>query len=339
MYGDLTMKKLAIAILAVLPLTVVEAGNNKDNVFTGSWETVGSLLEGREGACMGRVDNRLVMTHGLVLGVGDSGHVRVYDTKTDLWSSTGTSSPNVRSEGVGVAYMGDVYCIGGREAGVLSLVERYRLSDDSWLTMVPMDIARGGPAADIFEYNTGALDDLDNPIFDPKIYVFGGRTGGIPFSGAVLDSAEVYDIKTDAWSVITPPPTPVSDARAVTKGGKIFLTGGAVDSPQVSSNLLQIYDPQTDSWTVGMIMPTLRANHAAAYIGNTIYVIGGADGLVRLDTVDAYDVDKGTWTTGLTIKPNSSNETHAVRVGNKLYVPGSGIFGTAESFFDVFSRK
>jgi hypothetical protein len=340
------MKKiiLAAAIVSLMPLTSVEAGNGKDNVFMGSWASsndgdVAVLPEGREGACMGRVDNRLVMTHGTALGF-DTGDVRIYSTVKDTWHS-GTSSPNGRSEGVGVSYMGDVYCIGGR---VQTIVERYHVASDSWTTMYPMNVARGGPAADVFEYETDVHDYItDEYVIDPKIYVFGGRDGSIPFSGTVLDSAEVYDIKTDMWSPITPPPTPVSDARAVTKGGKIFLVGGAVGSPQVSSAILQIYDPHTDSWETGPDMNTARANHAAAYIGNTIYVIGGAlrndEVNERLDTVEAYDVDKGVWTAGLATKPNGSNETHAVRIANKLYVPGSGLFGEAHDFFDVFSRK
>jgi len=335
------MKKflLTMAIASLIPLTSVEA---KDNVFMGSWASsndgeVAVLPEAREGACLGRVDNRLVMTHGY--STGDSGDVRIYNVGTDTWH-VGATSPNHRSEGVGASYMGDVFCIGGR---VETLVERYRLSDNSWTTMSPMSVARGGPAADVFEYETDAMDFFGEYIIDPKIYVFGGRDGASPFSGAVLNSAEVYDIMSGTWTAITPPPYPVSDARAVTKGGKIFLIGGAVGSPQVSSALLQIYDPYDDSWEVGPEMFTARANHAAAYIGNTIYVIGGAlrnsEINDRLDTVEAYDVDKGIWTADLAIKPNGSNETHAVRIANKLYVPGSGLFGDSQDFFDVFSRK
>ncbi|NOR79781.1 MAG: hypothetical protein GQ529_02940 [Methyloprofundus sp.] len=337
------MKKLllTIAIASLIPLTSVEA-KDKDNVFTGSWISsndgdVTTLPEAREGACLGRVDNRLIMTHGY--SEGDTGHVRIYNVNTDTWH-TGATSPNRRSEGVGATYMGDVFCIGGR---VRTIVERYRLSDNTWTTMSPMNVARGGPAADVFEYEMDAMDFLGEYIIDPKIYVFGGRNGATPFNGDVLDSAEVYDIKTNTWSAITPPPTPVSDARAVTKGGKIFLIGGAIGSPQESSALLQIYDPYDDSWEAGPDMDTPRANHAAAYIGNTIYVIGGAlrnsETNDRLDTVEAYDVDKGQWTADLAVKPNGSNETHAVRIANKLYLPGSGLGGASREFFDVFSRK
>ena len=341
------IKYFLIGLIALtLPLAAA-AGKGKDNVFTGSWKSsndgsVALLPEGREGACMGRVDEMLVMTHGFAAGTGDSGDVRIYNTVTDTWFS-GTSSPNARSEGVGVSYQGFVYCIGGR---VQTLVERYMLAGDSWSTMAPMGVARGGPAAAVYEYKTGLFDPVTGAeIIAPLIYVFGGRDGSSPFSGTVLDSAEVYDIGTDTWFGITPPPTPVSDARAVTKGGHIYLIGGAVMDgfTQVSSPILQIYDPQTDTWEAGPDMFSARANHAVAYIGDTIYVIGGA--LInggfneRLVSVEAYDVDKMEWTEGLADKPNGSNETHAVRIGNKLYVPGSGLFGSAWDFFDVFSRK
>lgn len=322
-------------IALTLPFSVT-AG--KDNVFAGSWATsppIALPAFGYEGACMGSVDEFFVMTHGYRSGFGDSGDVNIYDTKTNTWA-TGTSSMNDRSEGVGASYGGFVYCIGGR---VQTLVERYDFAGDSWSTMTPMGIARGGPAAAVFEFHTGVyVGDME--IVDPKIYVFGGRDGSSPFSGDVLDSAEVYDINTDTWSPITPPPTPVADARAVKKGGLIFLIGGATGAPQQPTDELQIYNPYTDSWEAGPPMFSARANLAAAAIGNTIYVMGGFDTLsTTLLTAEAYDVDKGMWSDWITDKPNPSSETHAVRVANKIYVFGSGAFGAAENYFDVFSRK
>jgi kelch-like protein 18 len=336
--------KFLVIGLAVLILPF-SAMSGKDNVFGGVWMSsndgdVALPGEGREGACMGSVDEFFVMTHGYATGLGDSGHVRIYDTENDFWF-TGASSPNARSEGVGAAYGGFVYCIGGR---VEALVERYDFGGNSWSEMAPMGVARGGPAAAVYEYHTGVFElvlDVSVEVLDPRIYVFGGRDGGAPFSGSVLNSAEVYDIKTDAWSAIAPPPTPVSDARAVTKGGNIYLIGGAVTGAgQVASPILQIYDPQTDTWEAGPDMSEARANHAAASIGNTIYVMGGFDATgVTLDTAEAFDVDKGEWAPWIAEKPNTCNETHAVRVANKLYVFGSGAGGAAENYFDVFSRK
>lgn len=290
---------------------------------------------GYEGACMGRVDEFFVMTHGYRTSSGDSGDVNIYDTKANDWF-TGTASSNIRSEGVGASYGGYVYCIGGR---VETTVERYDFGGDSWSTMAPMGVPRGGPAAAVFEYHTGVFVE-DVEVIDPRIYVFGGRNGGSPFSGVVLDSAEVYDIKTDTWTAITKPPVPVSDARAVTKGGHIYLIGGATGSPQLPTDDLQIYDPHTDSWEAGPMMTSARANHAAAAIGDTIYVMGGFDTpTTDLDTAEAYDVDKAEWADWITDKPNPSNETHAVRIGNRIYVFGSGYGGQAENYFDVFRRK
>ena len=87
-------------------------------------------------------------------------------------------------------------------------------------------------------------------------------------------------------------------------------------------------------------MTSHRANHAATTIGNTIYVMGGFETPeVTLDTAEAYDVDKAEWADWITDKPNPSNETHAVRIANKIYVFGSGAEGAALNYFDVFSRK
>ena len=178
-----------------------------------------------------------------------------------------------------------------------------------------------------------------------RIYTFGGNDGGGgPCTGNVLSTAEMYDIATDTWSPITPPPSPVSHAVSAQKGGNIYLIGGCTQpggpfTLQTAVGLVQIYDPVTDSWSAGAAMPTPRASHAVGVLGNTIYAIAGYDPLIgNLDVVEAYNRNKDTWSPR-TMKPRAVSEVFAASHGGKLYVPGSGAFGAAQAVNEIFSKK
>ena len=326
-----TLKGLAVSALVASLLTAgvsVQAAG-KDNVFPGKWLSSTALQltpppEGREGYCLGSRGNEVITTHGLA--GGDTGDVRIYDIAADTWRN-GTSSPNPRSEGVGVTQDGLVYCLGGRNAGVVSLVEAYDPASDMWATLAAMPTARAGLAA---------------AVKGSKIYTFGGNAfGSGPCSGAALNVAEMYDIPTDTWSLITPPPIPVSHALAERKGGKIYLIGGCSASGTVlNPSPVQIYNPNTDTWMMGTPMPTPRASFALGTLGNTLYAMGGWDEFTgNLSVVEAYDVDKDMWSGPLTPKTTASSENFAASHGGALYVVGSGSFGIATRVLEAFKRK
>jgi len=335
---------LSIALLSlwVAALATTPAAAGKDNVFEGRWlsSTAGDLEmlpEGREGYCVAFSGadtaepsgllvprERIYMTHGNT-SFGDTGHVRAYDIPTDTWISL-TSSVNPRAEGVGVGHDGLVYCLGGRYLGsALPLVEVYDPTLDFWTELSSMNFARAG---------------LSAAVIGDKIFAIGGRsaTGG-PCSGNPLDVAEVYDISLGVWSPITSPLIPVTDAVAVAKGGDLFLFGGCT-AASTPTNAVQIYDRTSDTWTLGPVMPTPRASLAAEALGNTIYVIGGLDfSTGNLNVVEPFDVDKMVWSGPCAEKTTSCSEMFAVPHGGKLYIPGSGSFGTTSRIFEIFKKK
>ncbi len=284
---------------------------------------------------------RIYMTHGF--SGGDTDDVRVYDVQNDVWlddsgafgqlPAAAPASGSPRSEGVGVGKGGLVYCLGGRFGGVLGLNEAYNPTTNGWTPLASLRPRAGLGAA----------------VVGSRIYAAGGRSvGGGPCSGAPIDApaggpfgvAEVYDIPSDTWADITPPPVPVTDATAIAHGGLIYLIGGCTAAGTGNATTdVQIYDRTTDVWTAGAFMPTARANLALGIIGNTIYAIGGIASGANLTTVEGYDIDKDQWTAGLTSKVTAASEIHGVSHGGKIYVPGSGSFGLAGSAFEVLLKK
>ncbi|MBU4268367.1 MAG: hypothetical protein KJ808_05910 [Acidobacteria bacterium] len=124
---------------------------------------------------------------------------------------------------------------------------------------------------------------------DDKIYVFGGAAGmSDDRKTPILDTVEVYDPKTDSWSLRKPMPTARFDHAAVLAAdGRIYVMGGAEAYDEISSAVL-IFDPATDRWEHGPDMILSRAALAAAATPDgKIYAIGGTD-------VGAYK-NKANW--------------------------------------------
>ena len=115
---------------------------------------------------------------------------------------------------------------------------------------------------------------------DDKIYVFGGAEGMANIDATpVLNTTEVYDPKTDSWTLRKPmPESREAHAAVLGSDGKIYVLGGASSVPTPPLNDVFIYDPLFDSWTRGPKMNVPRAVLAAvATPDGKIYAIGGTD--------------------------------------------------------------
>lgn len=148
----------------------------------------------------------------------------------------------------------------------------------------------------------------------------------------------LYNITSDSWSSGADGPIPARFDAAqgdTTHAGFLYVIGGASSGGVISD--LDRYDPVTDTWTSLASMPTARAGAVAAAVDNNIFVIGGrlsaagpCNGGSSLATVEKYDVDANTWTTGLAPMPNPRSDLAAVAHGGKIFVfggcSGTGIF-------------
>ena len=136
-----------------------------------------------------------------------------------------------------------------------------------------------------------------------KIYVFGG--GGPNFLS--LDSVEIYDPVSDAWSWGRPMPTQRSGAVAAIVNNRIYVIGGGYKKPDGKFKFLttvEIYDPERDNWETGpdMLMP--HDYPGVAVSGRHIYIMGGhhpdaTEGGPSKDPgfsfCEVLDISKGRW--------------------------------------------
>jgi len=112
---------------------------------------------------------------------------------------------------------------------------------------------------------------------DDKIYVVGGFT---PDGKGSLDTLQVYDTKTDTWTMGSPLPKPLHHLAGATFDGKIYVVGGfEYDlwplATWLGKNYLFIYDPTSDTWVRGADMPTERGALTADFIDGKLYAVGG----------------------------------------------------------------
>ncbi len=149
-----------------------------------------------------------------------------------------------------------------------------------------------------------------------------GTASGAPVL-RTLDRSVVFDPATEVYSDISPLPTPLRLADAVTSGDKIYVVGGVTPDPAAPrSRSLHIYDPTLDSWSAGAPMPTgLGETRAVAHEG-MIYTLGGHN----MDVVQRYDIAQDTWTS-LAPMPAPRGKPSAAVYDNKIYAFAGGYHG------------
>ena len=290
----------------------------------GFWTAGAPMIDPRtssgvEGAAASEIAGKIYVSHGYRFG--DRLFLSEYDIGTDSWTHGGAGLPDatvVRSEGAGAAVSGKHYSIGGRTGGGQADNEEFDPVAMSWTTKAPMPTARA------IEHSV-AVDS-------GKIYVIGGRTGGSPGSGGVLSTNEAYDVGTNTWTPLASLPTAVSDAAALSIGGKIYVFGG-IDAAGIQLDLVQIYDIATDSWSAGAVMSTPRASLSAGMCGSQMHLMGGLGNVV---THEVYNPITNSWSAD-TVLPTGISEVQGVSAGGKIYLIGSGAFGLSGSSNQIWT--
>jgi N-acetylneuraminic acid mutarotase len=254
----------------------------------------------------------------------------MYDPARDVWRRM-APLPRPLSH-VGVAALGGkLYAIGGFN-----------------------NIVHMGPQETAFVYDPGANRWSSLPSLSSfrgsvavvavggKLHVLGGRTStqvvvtppskGMPglLSGfGTVNTHEIYDPATKAWSQASPVPGPARDhVGTAVLNGKIHLFGGRTADVADNLDRHDVYDPQTDQWTIAAPLP--RPRSAGAYTvshGLILYAGGeckpGGQPFTpnAYDDVTAYDVKTDRWTT-LKALPQALHAFGATTVGNVAYFVG-----------------
>lgn len=178
--------------------------------------------------------------------------------------------------------------------------------------------------------------------------------GGTGASGSAVNSAEMYDPVTGAWSATGS----MNQARErhtailLTVGpnaGKVLVAGGGGSSGFVL-NSAELYDPVTGTWSTTGSMSVARYFHTATLLttgpdaGKVLVAGGSPGGTVVENSAELYDPTTGTWTAAGSLSQSRQQAaavelTSGPNAGNVLvmggYSSGSGYLNTAELYNPV----
>lgn len=127
-----------------------------------------------------------------------------------------------------------------------------------------------------------------------------------------LNSAEIYDPKTDEWENAPDMAYKKQLAQAITlEDGRVMIIGGR--SGVSTLNSIEVYDPESNSWSELEPMIQSRMAHSAVkLIDNRILVTGGMSSVTMGDTLsltEIYDPVENSWST--------ASELNRARLGHR----------------------
>jgi WD40 repeat protein len=134
-----------------------------------------------------------------------------------------------------------------------------------------------------------------------KILVTGGKHHNLGTYPNAVNTAEVYDPATGAWSATANNMNfrrRWHTATLLPRTGGVLICGGYHgDGPPSEDNTCQIYDPSTNSFTSVMTMSSSRASHTATLLHDgRVLIAGGFTGATILNTAEIFDPSTGTIT-------------------------------------------
>ena len=314
---------VSLALLTASCVIMVKPAFSSTEVTENTWVQKASMNKARAGLGVAVVDGKIYAIGGLVGNGVATGVNEVYNPETDTWSSRKPMPTPIIYFATAV-YQGKIYCIGGT-GGVN---EVYDPATDTWENKTAMPTARdyitanvvngkiyviGGFAFD--DSGTGSGSSLSvNEAYDPETdswttktpmptAAFGHISTVVDNKIYVIDSNlnQIYDIKTDTWSLGASPPLDVGYGGA---GGTVGVNAPKriyvlTEKVWGESRFNQIYDPANDSWMFGVAVPTSRLDFNVAVVNDKLYAIGG----FKLSYAELYSID-------VVVKPYATNEVY-----------------------------
>ncbi len=227
-----------------------------------------------------RIDFATVVYENKIFAIGGRANrgsdpldtVEVYDSTTNSWTSV-SSMPTARDSMKAMAVNGKIYVISGitvrtnmQSFFVFSDAnEVYDPQTDTWasVTSIPNHVAG---------YVSAVLDN--------KIYVIGGSTQDPPTGLHAVNTTQIYDPATDAWTFGADIPKTVEGAVGCATCGvmapkRIYVFAG--HDGLGNWDLNQVYDPVLDEWSTAAKQTFYgRGEIAATIFDDLIYAIGGS---------------------------------------------------------------
>jgi N-acetylneuraminic acid mutarotase len=245
-------------------------------------------------------------------GFGDESRLDRYDPAADQWQPL-ADMPAGRHHLMAVAYAGQLYVLGGAQAGgwaPANTVWRYDPAANIWSELGVMPEARLAGAA-------VSLGD--------KIYIAGGVGG----SEELLE----FTVTNGQWRSLPGPHQPREHVSAVAFQDELWLLGGRWAGMGELATV-EIYNPATATWRDGPPMNIARAGFAAAVVRQQLMVAGGEVIINAQETLASFEIlalESDMWQLGPDLPYPMHGVGGAEAAGRFLLLGGSRRAGAIEN--------
>jgi N-acetylneuraminic acid mutarotase len=285
----------------------------------GRWVSRAALpIPRSEMAWAAALEGRMHIVGGYGEGRVDRAYHHVYDPADDRWFNAaplprGANHVAVAAEG------GRLYALGGfieqnRNPDHNAYV--YEAATDRWTPIAPLPRPRGAAAA---------------VILNGRLHLIGGASEPSE-ERASVGWHEVYDPRTDRWSVLKALPGARDHVGCVAHDGVIHVIGGRFNTFEHNTNLHHVYLPEKDSWSERAPIPTARSGHGLVAYRGRLFAMGGEAGRIEQGTpvqakvfgqMESYDPTSDSWQHHAPM-PTPRHAVGAALIGDWIYVAGGG---------------
>ncbi len=223
--------------------------------------------------------------------------VEIGDPETGVWETT-ANLPSLRDQPAVVALPDGRALVTGGAAGenigwsAYSSTYVFDPTTHQWSRSGLLNTARTATAVSV--------------LLDGRVLVAGGRflDRTVPGQGRSLDTAELWDPRSGAWSPTGRLGATRVGASAVTLAdGRVLLVGGATGrvGALTPHDRAEIYDPRSDRWSAAGNLATARSGFALVALpdGGALVAGGfsdvGTTPMGRISTVERFDPVANTW--------------------------------------------
>jgi hypothetical protein len=176
-------------------------------------------------------------------------------------------------------------------------------------------------------------------LLNGNVLVAGGFDGSIN-GPPIFADAEIYNLKTGAWTTIAPMNTARAAPVAVRlENGRVMVIGGADENFNFLASA-EIYDPSTNTWSLTAPMNNAHFEDFPAVLlpGRKVLVAGGfGSDFVSLTSAEIYDEATNTWTPTGSMNVGRGEFVNAVLYdGRVLVAGGAATDGTAIASAEIY---
>ncbi len=288
-----------------------------------SWVTNSPLSVGRYGHSATLLTNGQVLVVGGATSTEYTASAELFDPTTSRWTNTGAMRAARLGPTLTPLTNGLVLVTGGQgPTGGLSSTELYNPGTRLWETNGALNRGRHGHTATL--------------LSDGRVLAAGGYAG-LNTSDLELDSAEIYDPVTRAWTA-TGSLTSSRQQHTAT----LLLTGQVLVAGGIGSNNVlataELYDPNPGTWTPTEAMGGARRIHTATRLPDgQVLIAGGAASTNDIPVAELYHPSTRSWTTtGVLHLPRNAHTATLLPNGNVLVAGGWSLMGVMVALAETY---